>query len=546
MLARSRNTLLCTLFLLVLAASIYGPYILHGGFAWDDWENAADAATPSNRALAPFNLREALYEPGLALLLPLPHLLFGSQPAWHLTLAVALGVAMSTSLFIFLRALNFPTVAAVVVAALTLVFPWSDSLHLWATAGINQMAAVFYLLGSAVALRRLARKPAANAPHARNHIAVALYIASMLTYPITVVLVGCSTLLYRCVAGWRVAWQHGRRDLVCAAVIAIFQWIATTKPVLPVSAQIQHLFTIVDQWITLLTKALTPVGEIDRVVVITLLAGLAATTLIAIQLNARGIRLKRWATTSVIAAGWALLAYLVFAPGEAKYVPLAPGLYNRVGLLAGPAVAVFVFSIAMVISELLLGKTRPLKVDRTRVRLGRRALLKPNSHQAKLHLVTPFACLLGGVIFVGWLTQVNGHIRQWQTAAIESRAVLSSVKDRLPETTAGTVVFTTNHRTHIASGIPVFASAFDLHSAVKVNRKLRAVHAYPLVTPLNCGEKSASSAIAQNDLTEIHYGKLFVIDVTNGRVERVADRRSCVRIRSTSSLASPSSYPRSR
>src|SRR3989442_11231229 len=120
--------------LLLLAAVLYGTHIVRGGFAWDDWQNAATTRFQDQaRFLGPFNVREAAYEPGLALALPLPYLAFGLNPAWYLALATVLAVAMSVCLFSLLRELGVEHAAAGAGAPLALVFPPADSTTLCAT-----------------------------------------------------------------------------------------------------------------------------------------------------------------------------------------------------------------------------------------------------------------------------------------------------------------------------------------------------------------------------------------------------------------------------
>jgi len=210
--------------LLLLAGAVYGTHILHGGFAWDDWQNAATARFGGgSRFLGPFDVREALYEPGLALTLPLPHLVFGLHPALHLALATALAVALSLCLYALLRELGVERVPAAFAGALALVFPWSDSVRLWATAGLNQVAVCLYLLGAMFALR------------GRRRLSLALYLASMLTYAVTIPAIALSPLLYRFKMPWREAWLRGRRDTLVALATGAFVAAATTKSVQPLA-----------------------------------------------------------------------------------------------------------------------------------------------------------------------------------------------------------------------------------------------------------------------------------------------------------------------
>src|SRR3954462_4278933 len=101
------ETMLVALGLALLAGLVYGDHVVHGGFMWDDWENAATTRYRYEPGfLGPFDLRQAAYRPVLALLIPLPHLIFGAHPALHLALALGCAVAAATAFHALLRALG--------------------------------------------------------------------------------------------------------------------------------------------------------------------------------------------------------------------------------------------------------------------------------------------------------------------------------------------------------------------------------------------------------------------------------------------------------
>src|SRR4051794_23975673 len=141
--------------LALLVALVYGDHVFRGGLLWDDWENAATSHYHYEQGfLGPFDLRQAAYRPVLQLLLPLPHLVFGSSAPWHLALALMLAVAAATAFYALLLALGAHREFALGAAALALVFPWSDSTRLWATASLNLVALVLFFTAATVAVRR--------------------------------------------------------------------------------------------------------------------------------------------------------------------------------------------------------------------------------------------------------------------------------------------------------------------------------------------------------------------------------------------------------
>jgi hypothetical protein len=153
--------------LALLALAAYGYHLAHGSFYTDDWANAASyhfAESPRY-----FNAVSEIHQviggrPLMTLLLPLPYAVLGLDPTPHLILAILLGVATALCLFVSLRTLEMPSVHAWAIAALTLLFPWSDSLRLWPAASLNTISVCFFLVGLTVALRGHRRGGAARRP----------------------------------------------------------------------------------------------------------------------------------------------------------------------------------------------------------------------------------------------------------------------------------------------------------------------------------------------------------------------------------------------
>jgi hypothetical protein len=492
----TRELALCALVLVAVAAILYASRVAHGSFAWDDWQNAQFARFGAKSAIAagPFDIREAIYEPGVALLLPLPHLVFGLDASWHLALAALLGVALSLCAFALFRELGLELAASLVAAALVLVFPWSDSTRLWATGGIDLVAGCLYLAGAAVALRGL-RAPPVTGGRQRN-VSLLLYAASMLTYPAATPLVALSTLLYRLRVPWPAAWKRGRWDLALALAVLVFDALLSTKPKGSLGDDIDHAGTIVDQWLTVLARSLEPFGDPPRGWVLLAAGALVVACELAARLRraAAAARLRRWL---LIAAGGAFataVAYSVFALGEAKYVPLAPGLYNRVGMLAAPGFALAVVGLAGALVELLAGAQR------------------------RAQIAAIAAAALAVAVGVGWALEVGEDSDRWNEAASQSRRVLSTLTALVPDPAPGTVIYADGYPRYVAPGYPVFASSFDLDAAAKVTWDDEEIDAYPLPGPLRCGPEDVAPRDPPYDGldTPAPYGRVVVIDVAGG------------------------------
>ncbi len=526
---------LAALALGALGAIVYGPHVVHGGFAWDDWANAATSALHvAPHFLGPFNLREAAYEPGIALALPLPHLVLGLNAGAQLALAVALGVGLSLALIALLRELGVPWAAAALAGALALLFPWSDANRLWATAGLNQIAAILYLAGATLALRGLrvdgplATRPPAGDPAANRSVrrlrraSLALYLVSMLTYAVAIPAVALSSLLYRLRVPWRVAWRRGRWDALVALAVAVYVEATTTKPTQPFGGQLHHALRIADQWLTLLAHAILPLSGLPRGVALAAIGAALLAGTLAVRGCARrdktehALALRRSLALALGGAFFSLLAYALFVPGDPKYQPLAPGLYNRVGLLAGPGLAVLAIGLIGLVAEGLAAQSR-------RVAAG-------SSRQSR-RVATGSSVVLACALLASWASLVREHAATWDAAARQSRGLLSAVARDLPTLPHGSTIYTVGQRPYQAPGVPVFASTFDLSSAIEVTRHDASLGAAPLDSPLACGAATAapSQRTPYRPLPPAPYGRLFVVDVASGRLWQVNSRAQCRR-----------------
>src|SRR5437764_3143887 len=135
-----RTTFIAASVLLILGGIVFEPAIAHGGFYADDWENGASAVFYYEQSsIGPFR---PAFQPLLSVLTPLPHLLFGPHPAWHLALALVVGVAASLAFAAVLVRTGLSRLDAVAIAALALILPASDSVRLYSTAAINSIALI--------------------------------------------------------------------------------------------------------------------------------------------------------------------------------------------------------------------------------------------------------------------------------------------------------------------------------------------------------------------------------------------------------------------
>jgi len=410
--------------LALLAALVYGDHVVRGGFLWDDWENAGTTRFRYEPGfLGPFDLRQAAYRPVLQLLLPLPHLLFGTHAAPHLALALLLAVCACAAFHALLRGLGVPRAYATAAAALALVFPWSDSTRLWATASLNLVAVTLVLGAGAIALR---------GPRSRVVLTACMCAAGVLTYEAVAGLVLLLPLLYRVRMPWRAAIARWRFEALAAGAAAALVALATTKPAS--GGALEHAGRMATEGAALAGRALAPWGHPPAAAV------LAATlALVAASLAVRRPAVRRPAVAAALSLSALVLAWAPFVPGESKYVPGAPGIYDRVNIVAGFALAALVCSLAALLHAL---------VPRARAML-------------------PLALL--AVVGAGWVTHAREHVAQYDRATDAQRSELAAIDRALPPRPArGTVVVLLEDSAWAAPGVPTFGQRWDLSAALKL------------------------------------------------------------------------------
>lgn len=505
----TRELAICATGLLLLGALVFGSHVAHGGFYWDDWENAATTRYEYQAGfLGPLDLRQFLYQPGLALLLPVPHALFGLHPGLHLALAIVLAALMSLALYALLRTGGMERPYAGAIAALVLVFPWSDSTRLWATASINNVAVSLCLVGAVLGMLGLA----ARGRRARRLTAasVALYVASVLTYSVAAVFALLSVLAYARVVPFRDALRRWRIDLVAIFAAMVFVGLLTTKGVQSLSGQVEHLATMVRQTGTLFAMAVAPFGSPPRavvaalVVVLVALAGVAAWRLPASDPARRYLR--RWLIVAGGAVASIAAGYALFVPGDPKYVPLAPGIYNRVNIVAAIGFAVLVQALAVLAATLALRGER-LRTARTAAALA-----------------------LSAVVAVGWIRVTDDHQRSWARAAMLQERVLDRIEQARAGVPRGGTIYTFGSPIQAAAGVPVFAQSWDLDAAAKLTLEDPRVVAYPVRPTATVRCRPGSVAIHDYRFGKAlprSYRRLVFLDIRDGALRRIPDPAAC-------------------
>ncbi len=500
--------------LAVLAALVLGPHVLHGGFYLDDWADAAGFRYPPGGRTFANEMSYAWdvfhYRPVFALYMPLKYFIFGTHMGWILAWTAFLAVLVGALLYGVMRTLGVPWFHAWPIAALTIVYPWFDSVRLWESANGPLVSIAFALVGLWIALWAL------RGHSWRVHlIASALYLLSVLTYEITLPLIVVFGGLYTLRAGWRTARVRWAMDLVVVAIGGVWDKTQTPRSVSGLSGDLDHLGEIVTRGGEIAGRTLIPLGANPR-------TGLALVFVAGVFVIGLGVwrrlpdrvdqesgwGLREWlllagAGLLVAALGWA-----IFIPADPYYTPTIFGETNRVNALAGLGLVIAAYAALGIVGTLVARLVR------------QRAWALP--------LTLVLACLLGAA----YVHVLERHIGIWRDAFRTETAAADRMQRRLPHLPPGTTVFTTNYPAYLTLGVPIFAVAWDLNGMIKLRYHDGSLMAYPVIEgqQLICGRRAVVLRGTEGTVAEGSYGLVRLLDLGTGRNRAPRDRRDCMAV----------------
>jgi hypothetical protein len=433
---------------------VYGAYVLHGGFYSDDWSNAADyqLGGPSRYWAAVDQSHRVLGgRPVLALLLPIPHALFGVHPSLHLGLALGLGIVTSLCFYALMRALRLAPLHAGAIAILTLLFPWSDSIRLWSTASVNSLSVSWFLLGLFVALRGLRTATTTVRAVVMHGSAVALYLLSVLTYEVTACAALLAGLLYVGRAPLSSALRRWLVDVVVVLGALVYSLTTTvaTRHVGSIDERVHDVRVFGRESALVLASALVPVGSTGRPLKLLAVLVLGSLGAIAFRRSNGSSTLRQWAL--VIGVGFVALGAADFMLLGSRLHPLDPGTGNRVNVFAGLAYCLLAYGLIAAVAQLVPGRRG-----------------------------SALAIVAAAVIGVGYAVRIHGDAGRWQQASVLQHRVLASVDRDLHQLPPGTTLLTFGYPADVSPGVPIFDRSWDLNGAVRLLASDSALHAYPI------------------------------------------------------------------
>lgn len=504
------------LILAVLTVGVCGPHVLNGGLVYDDWTLRAQAHFTGFGGILNYLISRDVRRPVGGLYLATIYTLLGSHVKSLLMLSATMRFLLVATLYGVLRELRFSWLAAFTIAALTLLFPASDSTWLWIGASQLSCAVVCVLLGCLLNLRAMSDREPHRLP--LRIVGIALIAIGILTYELVIPIGLLSGALYLMQTGPRRALRAWGVDvLVLGVVIIVFTFHAVPllhggdEHELISSAQMrEHVHLIFSQSATLLTKSLLPYGTPRNVTVLAMLGAIVVLALVVSYMlipgNEARRTIMRW--LAVMVAGLLLigLGYVFLVPSNLYYVPLQLGIGNRVNNIAAIGYALVVYAAVALVGILVFRE-----LPRSRL------------------LVGILIALITVVIGVGYVRRIKTDEVAWHQSIILQRVILTTLRTHIAPPPPGTNVVTLDAPTEAAPGVPIFSATWDLNAAVQLLWDDSTLKAYPMAPGLHITCKPAQLLIGASGSPPSWQATYptDIVDIAAGTVFSVTSKPAC-------------------
>ncbi|HWC49143.1 MAG TPA: hypothetical protein VG448_09710 [Solirubrobacterales bacterium] len=512
----AREVLLVLLVLLLVAAAALGPYISHGGFFLDDWADSAGTLyTPGGRTVGHVlsyfnNLFE--YRPVLVVYTPLKYSILGTSIPLNLVWVTFMTVLVALLVFTILRTMGLPWAHAGLIAVLTLVYPWYDSLRFWVGTNPPLLGVFIAFVGIQVALIGVIRRSW------RWHAAaLVIYLLSVLAYELTAPVIVAAGFLYVMMMGFRSALSRWAADVVVVVTGLLWVGTHTDRPVSGFSNDLDHLWEIVKGGRDMIAWTFYPLGSSPRTGLVFVALGLVLIGGLIVYLYRRGnevapvVRwgLREWLLLGGAGLAVAALGWVMFIPADPYYTPSVFGATNRVNALSGYGLVILAYAVVAFGVAALGGLWRPLRRYAT--------------------LVTVLLMVLLGA---AWVHVLERHARSWEAAYRAERTALDRIEKQYPNLEPGTTLFASNYPSWQALGVPIFAYSWDLNGAVQDEYESSEISASPVLpnTALQCRADGIGLSGEEAPETFGSYGSVKLLDLSTGLHAAPRNRHQCEKV----------------
>lgn len=504
--------------LVVLAAVVFGPHALDGGFLADDWAvyallNFSDHQGFVGAIQTLLEQPNVSQRPGGAIYLATVETVFGMHMGFQLAWAAAMGVILVLSVYWVLRLMDLPALVAASVSLLILLFPGADSQRLWITASGGQLSVTFTVLGFGLAI--LAFRAKGRARIAIHAASLALFVASLLFQETALVVMGGGVLLYLLVAPWREALKRWAADLGVLVPIAVFVTSRSSFERQDGAGMVEHAKTMVGDAQALFTSVVLPVGVDKWFVLVPVLLVLGAAIAVARSLpteDADRADLRRYLVAALAGLFVVMAGYAIYVPAADYYSPVRYGIGNRINGVPSIGWALLLVSIGMLAAT-----------------LAARAIPRSRRYVQAIALC---AVLLVAVQYIGQLrTDAGRYDRAFKNGA---KALATMRAKVVPKPPSGAMIWTFAQPIEQVPGIPVFGNTWDMTSSVQLMWRDQTISSVPVYPDLkfDCQRGSVGPAGERfgKGRYRVPYGKAYFVDTATGVYAVPPNRAACLLI----------------
>lgn len=499
--------------LLGIAVLVFGSHVRHGSFYYDDWSHASEVHFHGYRHAAVQLWQDVIPgRPVLALLLPLPFVLFGLDARCHLAMAIVLGGLTSLTFFIVLRALRVEFPHALALAVLSLLFPWSDALRLWPTASMNNIALIAYFLGTMTALHALGVPPMRRRLAIVFHVvAAALYLISVLTYEAAAAAILASGLLYRTRFSWRAFRTRWILDTILVLVPLTASLVVTShvRHVGSPSQRVTETPHFLRDGVSILASMFVPQSVDSRAVKMFVLASCGAVVTAALVRGRTHVlgAPRHWLVRGAAGAAVIALGYVMFL-GSGLF-PLYAGVDDRANTFAAFGFIIASYSLVVLFGRLVTG--------------GRRS--------ASTGAIVAAGTVLIGI---GFIDRVRADIGRYDRAAIHQREELALLARALVRPQHTSSVFVFGYPATEAPGVPIFWKPWDITGAIRLRWSDPSLDALPIYrSGISCEAKAIRALEFDSSYAVPYDQRVLFVDLRTNRVRRIPSRERCLSARTT-------------
>jgi len=483
-------------------------HIRRGGFYYDDWAVLATGRFPPPGGLLHGLWLDYGQRPGQVLYYATLDRAFGLHSAPRLALAAAMVLVEAVCLYALLRRLGLAARHAGVIAALSLTFPFSDSVWLWGILSLTSLAIAAALLGVILALRAL---DSSGGRALALHVAsLSLYAVSIVSYEVFAVAGTLVGLLYVRAVGFRRARARWALDVVTIGVtLAVVRTalpidVATPSRTQSLAGMVAHAGLIARLGVRLLGAAALPIHGVSPWVGVGLLAAVLAAAALQRPWRAgdAGVELRGWLAVAGAGALVAVAAWTVYVPAPDHYAPTAWGTVNRVNAGAAIGIAILLYASLMLLARML-------------ARLARRPA-------GAAGVAAGVAALGLGAAYVRQ-TAVDAHA--WDRAAADQRRLLADLHAVLPRLPKRAIVYAYNAPRTVGPGIPVLNTNLDLTDAVRIS------YSSPTLIGVPVAGAASVACAPSGRLAARPYARSYLVDLGARPAARLVGARCTLRAR---------------